>query len=249
MPAATRRHLLSLAALTCVSALLLPACALAQRVTGSGQMVTESRSVAGFEGVALETSFTVRVRQSGREGLTLTADDNLLPLIESVVESRGGRPTLVLRWKRHTSIRHDSDIVATVDAITVKGLATSGSGTVEAESVQGETLSLAVAGSGDIRVRRVEVASLQASVAGSGDIVAAGSAATLKLSIAGSGDVDTSGVEAEEVKVSIAGSGDAKVTANTALSVSIAGSGDVRYGGRVNAVKTSIVGSGDVTRR
>lgn len=248
MPA-TRRHLLTLAALTCTAALLLPAGALAQRVTGSGQMVTETRAVSGFEAVALETSFTVKLRQSGREGLSLTADDNLMPLIETVVESRSGRPTLVLRWKRHTSIQHHSDIVATIDAATIKGLATSGSGTIEAEAVQGDALSLSVAGSGDIRAKAVKVASLQTSVAGSGDIAVTGAAAVLKVSIAGSGDVDTSGVEAEEVKVSIAGSGDAKVTAHAALSVSIAGSGDVRYGGRVTAVKTSIVGSGDVTRR
>lgn len=244
-----RRHLLSLAALTCASALLLPACALAQRVTGSGQMATETRPVSGYEAVALEASFTVKVRQTGREGLSLTADDNLLPLIESVVETRSGRPTLVLRWKRHSSIQHRSEIVATVDAATVKALATSGSGTVETESLQGEALSLSVAGSGDIRARGLTVASLQTSVAGSGDIVATGATAVLKVSIAGSGDVDTRGLEAEEVKVSIAGSGDAQVTANAALSVSIAGSGDVRYGGRVGAVKTSIVGSGDVTRR
>lgn len=244
----TRRHLLTLAALTGVSGLLLPAGALAQRVTGSGNMVTETRPASGFVAVALEASFTVKVRQSGREALSLTADDNLLPLIEAVVETRSGRPTLVLRWKRHTSIQHRSDIVATVDAATVEALATSGSGTVEADAVQGESLKLAVAGSGDIHATNVKVASLQASVAGSGDISATGSTAVLKVSIAGSGDVDTRGVEAEEVKVSIAGSGDAKVTANASLSVSIAGSGDVRYRGRVNAVKTSIVGSGDVTR-
>ncbi len=244
-----RRRLLSLAVLAGSAALVLPTAALAQRVVGSGQMASETRAVSGFEAVALEASFTVKVRQSGREGLTLSADDNLLPLIETFVEPRSGRPTLVLRWKRGTSIGRSGDIVASVDAATLKALSTSGSGTIEADGVQGDRLGLAVAGSGDLRVQRVAVSELQASVAGSGDIDVTGSAATLKVSIAGSGDVDTSGVEAEEVKVSIAGSGDASVTAHGALSVSIAGSGDVRYGGRVTAVKTSIVGSGDVRRR
>lgn len=246
----SRRRLLTLAASAALAAsLAMPSTALAQRVTGSGQMASETRAVSGFEAVALEASFTVRVRQSGREGLTLSADDNLLPLIETVVERRSGRPTLVLRWKRGTSIGRSGDIVATVDAATVKALSTSGSGSIEGAEIQGERLDLAVAGSGDLRVERAAVSELQASIAGSGDIVATGSAATLKVSIAGSGDVDTRGVEAEEVKVSIAGSGDAQVTAHSALSVSIAGSGDVRYGGRVTAVKTSIVGSGDVRRR
>lgn len=38
-------------------------------------------------------------------------------------------------------------------------------------------------------------------------------------------------------------------TAHRALRASIAGSGDLRYGGRVQGVKTSIVGSGEVRRR
>jgi hypothetical protein len=221
----------------------------AETVTGSGRVVTESRALSGFEAVTLEASFTVKVRQGSGEGVQVQADDNLLPYIETVVDTRRDRLTLVLRWKRSVSVRHSSDIVVTVDARTVRALSASGSGTLEADTIQGDGLALAVAGSGDVRVRQATVTDLSASVAGSGDVRAGGRAVVLKVSIAGSGDVDLSGLDAEEVKVSIAGSGDANVTAHQSLSVSIAGSGDVRYGGRVPSVKTSIVGSGDVRRR
>jgi hypothetical protein len=243
----TRRHGLALLAAITLGPLALSAHA--ESVTGSGRMANESRAITGFEAITLEASFTVKVRQGASEAVAIQADDNLLPYIETVVDTRRDRPTLVLRWKRSINVRHSSDIVVTVDARTVRALSASGSGTIDADAIQGDRLSLAVAGSGDVRVREATVADLQASVAGSGDVRANGSAAVLKVSIAGSGDVDLSGVEAEEVKVSIAGSGDAQVTAHQSLSVSIAGSGDVRYGGRVPSVKTSIVGSGDVRRR
>lgn len=240
----TRRQVLALSL-----AAALAGTAQAETVTGSRQMIEEARNVPAFEAVALEASFTVKVRQGSSPSLKLRADDNLMRLIESEVETRGGRPTLVLRWKRWTSIRDSGDIVATIEAPVLRKLSTAGSGLIEADAIRGDRLGLSVAGSGDLRVTRLEVEELETSVAGSGDVRAAGATKTLKVSIAGSGDVDLAGVEADEVKVSIAGSGDARVTANSALSVSIAGSGDVRYGGKVAQVKTSIVGSGDVSRR
>lgn len=244
MPKLTRRHCLAL-----LAAALPGAAVRAETVIGSGRMVSENRAVGVFEAVALEGAFSVKVRQGSREAVQVRADDNLLSLIESEVENRSGRPTLVLRWKRSTSVRDSGNIVISVEARTLHALSAAGSGTIDAEAIEGHRLALSVAGSGDLRVGRVSVGELQASVAGSGDIRAGGSAAAVRLSIAGSGDVDLAGVEAEQVKVSIAGSGDASVTAHQSLSVSIAGSGDLRYGGRVQTVKRSIVDSDEVQRR
>jgi hypothetical protein len=240
-----RRHVVAaLAALT-----LGAAPAFAETVVGSGRMASESRAVAGFSAIQLEASMKVVVRQSGAESVQLRADDNLLPLIETFVETRGSQPTLVIRWKRWTSIRDSGDIAVTVEAAQVNGLSTSGSGSIEAGTVQTERLRLAVAGSGDIRIDDLKANDLDASIAGSGDLRLAGRAARVKVGVAGSGDADLSRLTADEAKVSIAGSGDVDVNADQALSVSIAGSGDVRYGGQVTAVKTSVVGSGDVRRR
>lgn len=223
--------------------------ALAETVTGSGRMSTETRAAAGFEAVLLEASMKLVVRQGSQEAVEIRADDNLLPLIETLVETRAGEPTLVVRWKRGTSIRNSREILVNVDAIRVRGLSASGSGTIEATGLKTDRLRMGVAGSGDVLVRDLSADEVEASIAGSGDVRAGGRAARLKVSIAGSGDADLAALTADEVKVSIAGSGDARVTADTALSVAIAGSGDVRYGGKVTAVKTSIVGSGDVRRR
>ena len=248
MPTIPRRSLLA-ATLATAFAGAFTGLALAETVTGSGRVLAETRAAAGFEAVVLEASMKVVVRQGGQEAVQVRADDNLLPLIETFVENRGGDPTLVVRWKHGVSVRNSHEILVSVDAIRVRGLSASGSGTVEAAVVKTDRLRMAVAGSGDVLVRDLSADDVDASIAGSGDVRAGGRAARLKVSIAGSGDADLSALTADEVKVSIAGSGDARVTADTALSVAIAGSGDVRYGGKVTAVKTSIVGSGDVRRR
>jgi hypothetical protein len=248
MSATLRRRALIVVSL-CLPVAFLTGPAAAQSVSGSGQMQTEMRPVTGFTAVQLEASMTVEIRQSGTEAVQVRADDNLLPLIETFVESRGSESVLVVRWKRWTNVRHSSRIEVTVDAVRVDALSTSGSGAITAGALKADRLRLSVAGSGDIRVQDLAAGELVASVAGSGDIRVGGRAASAKLSIAGSGDADLSGLSADDVKVSIAGSGDASVSADQSLSVSIAGSGDVRYSGRVTEVKTSVVGSGDVRRR
>ena len=54
-------------------------------VAGSGKVATETRAVVGFDAIALRGSITLELRQGEREGLELSADDNLLPLIETRV--------------------------------------------------------------------------------------------------------------------------------------------------------------------
>src|SRR5215212_8679511 len=64
-------------------------------VRGSGVMASETRSVSGFSEVALSGTGDVRIAQSGQESLTIEAEDNLLPLLETFVED--GRLTLRTR--------------------------------------------------------------------------------------------------------------------------------------------------------
>ncbi len=54
-------------------------------VRGSGIIKTESRSVSGFSSIAFNSEGKVTVQQTGKESLTINAEDNLLPLLESRV--------------------------------------------------------------------------------------------------------------------------------------------------------------------
>jgi hypothetical protein len=197
--------------------------ALAATLTGSGRSVTEDRAVAGYTGIALSLPGRVEVVQGAVEGIRITADDNVLPQIESVVE--GG--ILKLRFRNRFDSVNNARIRVIVNAKTIE--------------------SLAVAGSGDIHATALTARRLAVNVAGSGDVKVAGHAESLEASIAGSGDLDAGKLDAQRVKVSVAGSGDAVVWARQALKVSVAGSGDIRYYGDP-AVDRSVVGSGSVRR-
>jgi len=252
-PALPTRRLLGAALL--LAAVALPAQALEIRwgsgttVTGSGKLATETRSVSGFEAISVQGPVDVVVRQSGREAVEVQADDNVLPLIETVVEEGAKGRTLVVRLRKGHSLRSHQDLSVTVDVNRLTALSTAGSGDVRIGALKTPSLRLSIAGSSDARVEGLQADEFTISIAGSGDIQAGGSAQRVKLSIAGSGDARLAPLQADDVSVSISGSGDAEVTANKTLSVSIAGSGDVAYRGTGTVVKSSVAGSGSVTRR
>lgn len=245
-PAPARRHLvLAVLALSVAG----PALAWGEQVKGSGQARTERRAVTGFQAVAVAGAIDLEVRQTGQEGVTLSADDNVLPLIETVVENGRHGPTLHLRFKKGTSVQTRTPVKASVDVARLSAIAAAGAGHVQVGALQTPALNLSVAGSGDVQVDALTSEALEVRIAGSGSVRAKGTAGKAKLSISGSGDVDLMPLVSDEVSISIAGSGDAKVTANKSLSVSIAGSGDVVWTGDARDVRQSVAGSGSVKRR
>ncbi len=212
---------------------------------GSGNGVVQPRAVSDFRAIAVSGSIDIVVRQTGREGAEVHADDNLLPLIETVVE--GG--TLKVRWKRGESIHSKDATSVTIDVKELAAISTSGSGDVRVESLKAPKLSLTLSGSSDAQLNALTTDELAVKIAGSGDVKAGGKTQRLDIRISGSGDVDAHALQADEVAIAIAGSGDASVVANKSIAVSIAGSGDVTYAGNPASVSQSIAGSGTLSKK
>jgi len=133
------------------------------RIVGSGVNKTESRAVSGFHGIGLAVDAKVELREGGSEGLSITGDDNVVPLIETVVEDG----ILKIRWprNRNCSTRY-KELVIVVDAKTIDSLAVAGLRTANVWAA--ETLPASVAGSGDVRY--VGKPQVTMSVAGSGSV-------------------------------------------------------------------------------
>lgn len=209
----------------------------------SGKVASESRNVGSFSGVSVAIPGTVVVRQGEPVSVSIDADDNLLPQIETVVE----RGKLRIRFRRGVDVMGRATIRLLVVTPTIESLSVAGSGDLLSEALTSDALSVSVAGSGDVKIARLEVRSLKVSVAGSGDVKLAGRAAEVGVSIAGSGDVQAGRLESRQARVSIAGAGDATLWVAESLKVSAVGSGDVRYYGDASVSK-SVVGSGSVER-
>jgi len=235
-----------------LSLALAPRCALAwewswggKSVSGSGNVKSETRSVSGFNAIALSLPAKLELKQGTSEGISLETDDNFLPLIETVVESG----TLKIRpIDRNTNFKgRNFTMKIVVNAINIEKLSVAGAGDIVAQSLRAPKLKASIAGSGDVKIVALDSDSVSVSIAGSGNFGAGGKTNSFDITIAGSGDVNAPKLEAKDVKVSVAGSGDATGRAKDNLKMSIAGSGDVKYYGDPK-VSNSVVGSGSSKR-
>ena len=215
-----------------------------EQVQGSGRIVKQERQVGNFSGLSLEVPAHVELRIGSSEGVTIEADDNLLPLLETVVEDG----ILEIRPARRNLNFRSKSIRVVVQARSIERLALGGSGSIASDALRARRLQVEIGGSGSIDLKGVESETLSVAIGGSGELTAGrGTVGKLSVSIGGSGDVDLGRVQATSAKVSLAGSGEATVWPRNELSVSIAGSGEVNYYGDPK-VSTSSMGSAKVRR-
>ncbi|MBI3716167.1 MAG: DUF2807 domain-containing protein [Betaproteobacteria bacterium] len=214
-----------------------------KRITGSGVSKTETRAVSDFTGIGLAVAANVEIRQGAGEALTITGDDNIVALVETVVENG----SLKIRWTEKNVSTSYKNLKIVIDAKTIEKLSVAGSGEVHMASLKTSKLKTSIAGSGDVNIASLSADDVDSSISGSGSFTAGGKTNTLHASIAGSGDLKAAKLEASEVKVSIAGSGDATVWAKNKLKISVAGSGDVKYYGNPEISK-SVAGSGSARK-
>ncbi len=205
-----------------LTALLCASC-ITPGVQGSGNVITETREVSGFNEIVLGGTGRVVVDVTGTESLTIEAEDNIMPLLETRVSN--GR----LRLDTSGSISPTVEIVYTITAATLDGLVISGSGIVEARAIDGTDFRVDISGSGDVDV--------EGTLSG-----------LLSVSISGSGEFDGESLTAPSGQVDVSGSGNAVVNVTDDLDVSVSGSGDVEYLGQPS-VDTDVSGSGTVSPR
>lgn len=241
-PLTTRRSLLVAA---CALAFAAPfGLAHADTVTGSGKVQKQARQVGHFTGVALALPGTVELHIGNTESVTVETDDNLLPLVETVVEDG----TLRLRTARKDTNLRTRNLKIVVTARAIDRLALGGSGSIEADPLRGARLEFAIGGSGTLNVKAVEADNVAVKLGGSGDLrVGGGTARNLSVSIAGSGNVEMGKVKTSSASVRVAGSGDATIWVQDSLDATVAGSGDVNYYGDPR-VSQSVLGSGGAHR-
>ena len=189
---------------------------------GSGNVITESRLVGGFDEIDLSGSGTVVVVVNGTESLTIEAEDNIMPLLTTEVHN--GR----LELSTKSSISPTVTVIYTISAATLEGVS--------------------ISGSGDITATGIDADSFNADVSGSGQIEVVGTTGALSVDISGSGKYDGGDLVASVATVSVTGSGDAVVNATNELDAEVSGSGNIEYIGDPSLV-SSISGSGDVSRR
>ncbi len=189
---------------------------------GSGNVISETREVSGFNAIRVGGSYLLAVSVDQKESLVIEGDDNLLPLITTKVENG------VLVVENTRSIAPKSRMKLTISAKTLNSLKVSGSLRGSVAGIESPLFGLVASGSCRMTLT--------------------GKTEALTMQLSGSGTVDASGLPAKTATVKISGSGKVDVHTTELLSVKISGSGKVNYKGDPK-VEKDISGSGKLVKR
>ena len=212
------------------------------KVTGSGNVVSETRQVAEFNKIHIKGAGKAFLTQGDRPAIEIKTDDNIMPVIKTEVTE--GK--LVVSHEGYNLRPTTLNYFITVGDL--KAVAVSGSADITGNGIfASDNFSADISGSGDMQLE-LEVGSLESDISGSGSMLFSGKTDFLDASITGSGDISALDLEARNVSLKITGSGDCEVSASETLNVKITGSGDVKYKGSPQ-ISQKITGSGKLRRR
>ncbi len=193
-------------------------------VTLSGKMGSDSRAVRGVRAVTFDMVGTLTIRQGTQEGLTVNADENLLPIIKSTVND--GTLTLTM----NSSFRIGSIKGVTMDLnLQVKQLD-----------------ALTLKGAGSINVLDLDGPKLTVDMSGAGSVTVAGKTTEQDIRLTGVGGYDSANTESQKVTVIVAGVGSAKVRVRSVLDATIRGVGSIEYIGNPTTLNKQVSGLGQM---
>ncbi len=176
-------------------------------IVGSGNVISETRSVGGYNGVSLSGAGRMIVDRNGFDSLTITAEENILPHLTSQVS--GG--LLELGIAPGVSINTSREILYEVSARTLD--------------------ELRITGAGDAEVMGIDSRYFRVVVSGAGNITAFGEAGEQDVTISGAGRYDAEGVNSRTATITVSGAAFARVRVSGQLNVNISGAGVVEYYG------------------
>lgn len=191
---------------------------------GSGVLKTESREVTTFSTISFKSVGNLKIQQTGKESLTIIADENLLPILESRISDQ----TLYINNVNSSSIDPTKSIEFIIELKNLENLDTKAVGSIEVKDIQGKKLSVSLDGVGSIAI--------------------AGNVDVLDLEISGVGSFNGEELKVKQATVSNKGVGSAVVNVSEQLNASVSGMGAIEYIGSPQ-VRESVKGMGEIKKR
>lgn len=212
-------------------------------VRGVGDLKDKTYDIANFNGVDISGGFDVNLIQGDKEGLVLTAEENLFEYINVKVEAG------ILKVYVERNNLQTRGLKAKVYLKSITSLQVSGGGDVTAENgLDVPNLDVQLSGGGDLKTT-LKTGELKCRISGGGDAEIEGTIAAFNLNMSGGGDI-SSNVNAKSINCSISGGGDVSLQNKekaTNVDFNISGGGDLVLDVEADDVKCSVSGGGDAS--
>lgn len=220
-----------------------------QIVTGQGQLKSEDREVKDFTKVSIRGNFKVSLESSTNESIQITAEENILPKVVTVV--RGD--TLYIESEKFGLFF--LDVINPTQEITVKlyykdliEVSQSGAGSIETMNrLRSDSLTLNTSGSSVMKLD-IFVNLLKVTNSGSGDIELFGTTKEQDINFSGTGNYKALTLEAKKTTVNISSTANAELRADEELNIQHSGTGNITYSGNPTKINQNITGTGKVLK-
>lgn len=215
-----------------------------RRIKGSGNIISEQRSIGNAHKIKLEGSYDVELAPGQSASLKVEGDDNILPYI--ITQNEGG--WLVIKSKDHINFSTKNPLKVYITTDMLEAISLSGSGNIVGTGrfAGAEKLEVKISGVGNAKLE-VNAPFVSANISGSGSITLIGETKDAKINISGIGSYKGIDLKAENAEVRVSGSGSATVFAENKLDVHVSGIGDVNYKGNAT-VSQHVSGNGSVKK-
>ena len=210
------------------------------RITGSGYLITEQRTLPEFNAVEMSTAGKVYITYGTEQEVSVVVDQNIAEFITTSVHN--GK--LYIDTEHGVSLSNYK-LIINLTMTDLEELVTSSSGDIIGKNkFTADRVGLVTNSSGDICLD-LEADRLNTRISSSGDIYLSGSVVLHEATISSSGDLYAFNLVTSTTKINISSSGNAQVYTSRLLDVRISSSGDLYYKGYPTIYK-SISSSGRI---
>ena len=210
---------------------------------GSGNMVTQTREVSGFDKISVEYPARVFISQGSAETLTIEAEDNLLPGLKT--EVKGDELRIYYKSKDGKRVHPTKAPVITITVKNLSALDFSSAGESTVDGLETKDLDVSLSGAGNLKLNDIAVTNLSINLSGAGSATASGTANDMSVNISGFGGFNGRDLKTNKADVNISGAGSATVSVEEELDATISGAGSITYYGSPEVVK-NVSGLGSV---
>jgi hypothetical protein len=195
-----------------------------ETITGSGRVVSESRSTGAFTGARVTNYANVIITQGSGAALRIEADDNIIERVSTVVADGVLEVGLPPGSYKNITL----NVFATMEQVRL----------------------LESQGAADFRLTApLQTDTIVCRIIGTGTVTLSGTATVEIIEITGAGDIHNFDLLSDRCSAVISGAGNINVCAKRELSAMISGTGNVVYDGNPPTVHSIITGVGAVRPR
>ncbi len=214
-----------------------------RHISGSGNIVSEKKSVGNFTGISAGSGFDVEVHIGSPVSVTIDADDNLMKMVKVRVEDR----TLQIHTKNGVSIS-DGHLKAYITVPSLDYIESTGAATINVldELKDDKKIKLHASGAAKIAAH-VDAPKIEAESSGAANIDVTGRTKDFNAHASGGAGIDADELMSENTDAEASGAANVHVYASVKLNAHASGAGNIFYKGEA-AVSKETSGAGNVNK-